>query len=91
MTRATEAFTTAAIVTAIYLVLFFGVIPLPEAIQYKIIPVLPWWALMTFGCYCLNNIGYALYTFRDCPEAYHELMSEIQQAKSDLTSKGIQM
>lgn len=39
MTRATEAFTTAAIVTAIYLVLFFGVIPLPETIQYKIIPV----------------------------------------------------
>lgn len=39
MTRATETFTTAAIVTAIYLVLFFGVIPLPETIQYKIIPV----------------------------------------------------
>lgn len=35
---------------------------------------------MTFGCYCLNNIGYALYTFRDCPEAYHELMSVSQES-----------
>jgi hypothetical protein len=29
---------------------------------------------MTFGCYCLGNIGHAMYTFRDCPEAYQELM-----------------
>lgn len=34
---------------------------------------------MTFGCYCLNNIGYALYTFRDCPEAYNELMGVRQR------------
>lgn len=38
---------------------------------------------MTFGCYCLNNIGYALYTFRDCPEAYHELMS-VGQSNNNL-------
>ncbi|KAG0733900.1 hypothetical protein G6F57_005813 [Rhizopus arrhizus] len=90
MTRATEAFTAGAIAIIIYFILFFGFVPLPEIVQDKIVPVLPWWVLMTFGCYCLNNIGYALYTFRDCPEAYHELMSEIQQAKSDLSTKGIQ-
>ncbi|KAG1438384.1 hypothetical protein G6F56_012659 [Rhizopus delemar] len=90
MTRATEAFTTAIVAVIAYIILFFGFVPLPEIVQDKIIPVLPWWALMTFGCYCLNNIGYALYTFRDCPEAYNELMGEIQQAKSDLSTKGLQ-
>ncbi|CEP17754.1 hypothetical protein [Parasitella parasitica] len=91
MTRATEAYTCAAIIVAVYLVVFLGFIPLPETVQDKIVPVLPWWALITFGCYCLSNIGNAMYTFRDCPEAYHELMGEISQAKNDLRSKGLQL
>ncbi|KAG2200100.1 hypothetical protein INT46_006479 [Mucor plumbeus] len=91
MTRATEAYTFAAIVVAVYTFLFLGFIPLPQTVQDKVIPVFPWWALITFGCYCLGNIGTAMYTFRDCPEAYHELMSEISQAKSELRSKGLQL
>lgn len=91
MTRATEAYTVGAIAIATYFVLYFGIIPLPETVQDKVIPVLPWWALITFGCYCLSNIGSAMYTFRDCPEAYQELMSEISQAKADLQSKGMQL
>lgn len=93
MTRATEAYTFGAIIIATYVILYLGIIPLPETVQTKIIPVvsitikqtkdafcilnklqLPWWGLVTFGAYCLSNIGSAMYTFRDCPEAYHELM-----------------
>ncbi|KAG2235313.1 dolichol-phosphate mannosyltransferase subunit 3 [Thamnidium elegans] len=91
MTRATEAYTVGAILIATYIVLYLGLIPLPETVQEKIIPVLPWWGLVTFGSYCLSNIGSAMYTFRDCPEAYHELMGEITQAKSELRSKGMQL
>ncbi|KAI9364095.1 dolichol-phosphate mannosyltransferase subunit 3 [Pilaira anomala] len=91
MTRATEAYTFGAILIATYMVLYLGIIPLPETVQEKVIPVLPWWALVAFGSYCLSNIGSAMYTFRDCPEAYTELMGEITQAKSELRSKGMQL
>ncbi|CAG8526269.1 3791_t:CDS:2 [Cetraspora pellucida] len=50
---------------------------------------LPWWALISFGSYSLGNIGYHLYRFRDCNDAYHELMEEIQSAKNDLRAKGV--
>ncbi|RUS21070.1 dolichol-phosphate mannosyltransferase subunit 3-domain-containing protein, partial [Jimgerdemannia flammicorona] len=50
---------------------------------------LPWWALVTFGSYSLGNIGFHVMTFGDCPEAYHELMGEIQEAKNDLRTKGV--
>lgn len=39
MTRATEAYTFAAIAIASYIVLFLGLVPLPETVQDKIIPV----------------------------------------------------
>lgn len=39
MTRATEAYTFAAIAIVSYIVLFLGFIPLPETVQDKIIPV----------------------------------------------------
>lgn len=39
MTRATEAYTCAAIVVAVYIVFFLGFIPLPQTVQDKIIPV----------------------------------------------------
>ncbi|KAI9029636.1 dolichol-phosphate mannosyltransferase subunit 3 [Phycomyces nitens] len=89
MTRATETFVVLAIATIAYIILFLGFIPLPETIQNKIIPVLPWWALMTFGSYSLGNLGWHIMTFSDCPDAYNELMREIQEAKRDLQSKGL--
>ena len=29
--------------------------------------------LVAFGCYSLWCIGFNLFVFRDCPEAFHEL------------------
>lgn len=34
------------------------------------------------------NIAYHLITFRQCPEAYQELLKDIKQAKADLAAKG---
>ena len=35
---------------------------------------LPWWVLVSFGSYSLASLGWGLWTFRDCPDAYTELM-----------------
>ncbi|KAF9976238.1 hypothetical protein BGZ73_008945 [Actinomortierella ambigua] len=91
MTRATEAATVIGILGTIYLALLFQWLPitLPQTVQEFTLPVLPWWALVTFGAYSLGNIGYHVMTFRDCPEAYDELQVQISQAQNDLRSKGI--
>jgi len=34
----------------------------------------PWWLLVSFGSYSLWSIGWGLFSFRDCEEAYHELL-----------------
>jgi dolichyl-phosphate mannosyltransferase polypeptide 3 len=35
---------------------------------------IPWWLLVSFGSYSLWSLGWGLYTFKDCPEAYTELL-----------------
>jgi len=35
---------------------------------------IPWWLLVSFGSYALWCLGWGLFTFRDCPEAYTELL-----------------
>ncbi|KAI9279414.1 dolichol-phosphate mannosyltransferase subunit 3 [Umbelopsis sp. AD052] len=89
MTRATESFTTAAVIIGLYLAFALRIIPLPQKFQDDIIPVLPWWALVSFGSYCLGTLGWNVMTFGECPEAYDELMREISEAKGDLRSKGM--
>ena len=42
--------------------------------QNEIIPVLPFWALVSFGAYLLFNLGLGIVTFNDKKEAYEELM-----------------
>jgi dolichyl-phosphate mannosyltransferase polypeptide 3 len=37
----------------------------------------------------LFKLGWGVFTFKDVPEAYEELMEEIQVARRDLRSKGI--
>lgn len=34
---------------------------------------LPLWVLVSFGAYSLASIGYELFIFRECPDAYREL------------------
>ncbi|KAJ7621210.1 dolichol-phosphate mannosyltransferase subunit 3 [Roridomyces roridus] len=67
----------------------FSVPGLDPAIVEQIWPVIPWWFLVTFGSYSLWSLGWGLFTFRDCPEAYEELMREISQARDDLSSRGL--
>jgi Dolichol-phosphate mannosyltransferase subunit 3 (DPM3) len=50
---------------------------------------LPLYAIVMFGCHALINIGWHLFTLRDCDEAYHELLGQIKQAREELSKKGL--
>lgn len=50
---------------------------------------LPFWALVSFGAYLLGKLGYGVLTFNDVPQAHEELMAQIQEARKDLKSKGV--
>jgi len=92
MTRAQRFAVVASISSLIYLLLAFSVIPFPllsEEVSNQLIPVLPWWLLVSFGAYSLASLGWGLLTFRDCLDAYYELTAEISEAKNDLRAKGV--
>jgi hypothetical protein len=52
-------------------------------------PQLPFWALVSFGAYLLFKLGYGVFTFNDVPAAHAELMQEIDIARADLRTKGV--
>ena len=52
------------------------------------VSALPYWCLVSLGCYALASIGYKLWVLEDCVQAAAELQEEIKQAKTDLTKRG---
>jgi len=50
---------------------------------------LPFWGIVSFGAYLLFKLGYGVFTFNDVPEAHKELMAQIQQARTELRAKGV--
>ncbi|KAK5169534.1 uncharacterized protein LTR77_005510 [Saxophila tyrrhenica] len=89
MTRAQQQLALLATFSITYFICFAGLLPLPEKIQDEIIPVLPFWFLVSFGAFLLFKLGYGVLTFNDVPDAYEELMGQIKQAKTDLRKKGV--
>ncbi|CAG9989582.1 unnamed protein product [Clonostachys rhizophaga] len=89
MTRAQQTISLALLASSLYLVLFLELIPLPALVQEQVIPVLPFWALISFGSLLLFRLGLGVMTFNDVPEAHKELMAEIDLAKADLRSLGV--
>ncbi|OLN97810.1 Dolichol-phosphate mannosyltransferase subunit 3 [Colletotrichum chlorophyti] len=89
MTRAQQTISLALLVSSLYLALYLHLIPIPAKIQEEIVPVLPFWVLISFGAYLLGRLGYNVMTFNDVPEAHKELMAEIDEAKVDLRKLGV--
>ncbi|KAK7538603.1 dolichol-phosphate mannosyltransferase subunit 3 [Phyllosticta citribraziliensis] len=89
MTRAQQTISIGLLLSSIYLALYLGLLPLSPKVQEDVIPVLPFWALVSFGAYLLFKLGWGVYTFNDVPEAHAELMAEIQQARKELRAKGV--
>ncbi|KAL2000831.1 hypothetical protein VTN02DRAFT_2570 [Thermoascus thermophilus] len=84
MTRAQQTISVLLLVSSLYLALYLGLVPLNETVQREIIPVLPFYALISFGCYLMARLGWAILTFNDVPEAHEELQKEIELAKVEL-------
>jgi dolichyl-phosphate mannosyltransferase polypeptide 3 len=58
-------------------------------VQVEIIPVLPFWALITLASYLVARLGLGVMTFNDCNDAYTELMGQIDTAKMDLKARSV--
>jgi hypothetical protein len=43
------------------------------------------------GIGAVLNIAYHLITFKECPEAYNELLEDIKVAKADLSRRGVNL
>ncbi|KAG2110114.1 dolichol-phosphate mannosyltransferase subunit 3 [Suillus clintonianus] len=81
-----------SVLISIYLLMLFEVLSIPlidTGVAQEILPVIPWWLLVSFGSYSLWSLGWGVFTFRDCPEAYHELLQEINEAKNDLRTRAV--
>ncbi|KAI0067981.1 dolichol-phosphate mannosyltransferase subunit 3 [Artomyces pyxidatus] len=92
MTRAQRVAIYSSVLSFAYFLAFFSYIPVPfvsEEQAKQILPAFPWWLLVSFGSYALWSLGQGLYTFRECTDAYTELLSEISLAKSELRMKGV--
>ncbi|KAL6852312.1 hypothetical protein ACO1O0_006855 [Amphichorda felina] len=89
MTRAQQTISLGLLVSSLYLALFLELIPLPPLVQQQIVPLLPFWALVSFGALLLFRLGWGILTFNDVPEAHKELMKEIELAKTDLRGLGV--
>ncbi|PVZ98426.1 hypothetical protein BB558_005573 [Smittium angustum] len=93
MTRATKLGSIAGVSFLLWFIAITGIINLPfsETFNRNVVPIIPLWLLVSFGSYALCNIGYNLLTFRECPNEYHLLMEEINESKSFMRSKGVEV
>jgi dolichyl-phosphate mannosyltransferase polypeptide 3 len=44
---------------------------------------------VSFGAYLLAKLGYGVFSFNDVPEAHEELVKQIEQARADLSKRGV--
>ncbi|KAI9471745.1 hypothetical protein H4R22_000333 [Coemansia sp. RSA 1290] len=89
MTRAQRLSTIFTVAAGVWLLGLVGMLPLPQTVQTDVWPTLPLLFVVGLGSYAFINIGYNLVFFRECPDAYQELMQEIQEAKDDLRAKNV--
>jgi dolichyl-phosphate mannosyltransferase polypeptide 3 len=57
---------------------------------HSIVLVLPYWALITLGCYAMLSIGMNLAAVKDCVADSEELSRQIAEARQELSRKGLE-
>ncbi|XP_065177197.1 dolichol-phosphate mannosyltransferase subunit 3-like [Sycon ciliatum] len=91
MTKLLQWLSAASIFFAIWISLVLELVPVNCAKIQEVLLPLPVYLLIVFGCYSLATIGYRVMTFNDCDEAAAELRKEIEEARADLTRKGVKL
>ncbi|CAI6340017.1 unnamed protein product [Periconia digitata] len=89
MTRAQQTISIALLLSSLYIAVFMQIVSLPEKIHTEIVPVLPFWALVSFGAYLLFKLGWGVFTFNDVPDAHAEILAQIKEARTELRAKGV--
>jgi len=91
MTRALQTISVLLLATSLYLSLLLDLLPVPlhSTIHSEILPVLPFWALITFASYLVGRLGWGVLNFKDQEPAYKELMEQIEGAKEKVKGKGV--
>lgn len=74
MTKAVDTAIQLSAIVVIYFLFYTGFIPTPAIVQNEIIPVLPWWGLVSFGAYSLATLGWGIFSFKDKKAEYHTLL-----------------
>jgi hypothetical protein len=54
----------------------------------EIVSLLPWYALILLGSYCLCKLGLDLVSFNDYPLEIQKLEKDVNEAKADLKKRG---
>ncbi|XP_066121316.1 dolichol-phosphate mannosyltransferase subunit 3-like [Saccopteryx bilineata] len=90
MTKLAQWLWVLALLGSAWAVLTMGALglELPSSCQEVLWP-LPAYLLVSAGCYALGTAGYPVATFHDCEDAAHELQSQIQEARADLSRRGM--
>ena len=90
MTRATRVLGSISVLLIIWLTLLYNILPiqLNHTFQSQVLPLLPLYALITFGCYSLSVIAINLIQFNDVSYASKSLDMDIQHAKQRLINNG---
>ncbi|XP_055315567.1 dolichol-phosphate mannosyltransferase subunit 3 [Sitodiplosis mosellana] len=73
---------------AVYLYLLTGEPKVSEEMMLHI-KFLPIYLIGMFGGYSVYTVLYRVFTFNDCPEAAEEIQKQIEEAKVDLSAKGM--
>ncbi|XP_005852961.1 PREDICTED: dolichol-phosphate mannosyltransferase subunit 3 isoform X1 [Myotis brandtii] len=88
MTKLAQWLWALALLGSAWAALTLGALDLPSSCREVLWP-LPAYLLVTAGCYALATVGYRVATFHDCEDAARELQSQIQEARADLSRRGM--
>ncbi|KAL9108128.1 MAG: hypothetical protein Q9227_007104 [Pyrenula ochraceoflavens] len=64
-----------------------SVIPLKVIVE--IVPVLPFWAIVSFGAYLLGRLGLGVLKFKNVDSAFQELMGQLENSRKELKGMGV--
>lgn len=88
MTKLAQWLWALALLGSAWAALTLGTLDLPSSCREVLWP-LPAYLLVSAGCYALATVGYRVATFHDCEDAARELQSQIQEARADLSRRGM--
>lgn len=85
MKRVTYYFGIIAILALVWFALYWYT---EDAKHKEIVSLLPWYALILLGSYCLGKLGFDLVCFNDYPSEITKLEKDVDEAKADLRKRG---